>query len=91
MNFLMNFTYHAGIATALAIGGWFAVSGRIDVGTVVAFISGLAKVNDPWGDIVNWFREATVVSVKYRLVAEATDALARGESAPGAKTDLVGA
>jgi ABC-type multidrug transport system fused ATPase/permease subunit len=89
MNFFMNFAYHAGIATALGIGGWFAVEGRIEVGTVVAFISGLAKVNDPWGDIVNWYREATVVAVKYRLLADAARALARGEPAPQPKTDLV--
>jgi ABC-type multidrug transport system fused ATPase/permease subunit len=88
MNFLMNFTYHAGIATALAIGGWFAVAGRVDVGTVVAFVSGLAKVNDPWGDLVNWYREATVVAVKYRLLASAANALARGESTPQAKKEL---
>ena len=48
----------------------FAVQGRIEVGTVVAFVSGLAKVNDPWGDIVNWFREMTIVGVRYRLVVD---------------------
>jgi len=32
MNFLMNFTYHAGIATALAIGGVVRRHRRIDVG-----------------------------------------------------------
>jgi ABC-type multidrug transport system fused ATPase/permease subunit len=71
MNFLMNLMHHLGVATALGVGGWFAVQGRVEVGTVVAFISGLAKVNDPWGDIVNWFREMTVVSMRYRLVSEA--------------------
>jgi ABC-type multidrug transport system fused ATPase/permease subunit len=71
MNFLMNLMHHLGVATALGVGGWYAVQGRMEVGTVVAFISGLAKVNDPWGDIVNWFREMTVVSMRYRLVSEA--------------------
>lgn len=76
MNFLMNLMHHLGVATALGVGGWYAVQGRIEVGTVVAFISGLAKVNDPWGDIVNWFREMTMVSVRYRLVADAVRWLA---------------
>lgn len=75
MNFLMNLMHHFGVASVLAVGGWYAVTGRIEVGTVVAFISGLAKVNDPWGDIVNWFREMTVNGVKYRLIAEGVEQL----------------
>jgi hypothetical protein len=54
----------------VALGGWCVLQGRIELGTVVAFISGLAKVNDPWGDLVNWFRDMTVNRVKYRLVAD---------------------
>lgn len=77
MNFLMNLMHHLGIAMVLAVGGWYAATGRTDVGTVVAFISGLAKINDPWGDIVNWFRDATANGVKYRLVADAVRASRR--------------
>lgn len=79
MNFLMNLMHHLGVATALGVGGWLAVQGRLEVGTVVAFVSGLAKVNDPWGDIVNWFREMTVVGMRYRMVAEAVRWLAGRE------------
>lgn len=71
MNFLMNLMHNMGVASALGVGGYYAVKGEIEVGTVVAFVSGLAKINDPWGDLVNWFREMTVVSVRYRLVADA--------------------
>jgi ABC-type multidrug transport system fused ATPase/permease subunit len=74
MNFLMNLMHHLGIAVVLAIGGWYAATGRADVGTVVAFMSGLAKVNDPWHDIINWFRDATTNGVKYRLVSDAVRA-----------------
>ena len=77
MNFLMNLLHHLGVATALGVGGWLAVQGRIEVGTVVAFVSGLAKVNDPWGDVVNWFREMTVVDMRYRLVSDAVRWLAQ--------------
>lgn len=73
MNFLMNAMYHFGITAALGIGGWYAATGRIEAGTVVAFLSGLAKVNDPWGDLVNWFREMAVSRVKYRLIVQASD------------------
>jgi len=77
MNFLMNLMHHLGVATALGVGGLLAVQGRLEVGTVVAFISGLAKVNDPWGDVVNWFREMTVVAMRYRMVSEAMRWLGR--------------
>ena len=46
------------------------------VGAAVAFISGLARLNDPWGDLVNWFRDMTVNRVKYRLVREALEGFA---------------
>ena len=61
---------------ALGVGGWLALEGRIEVGTVVAIVGGLGKLNDPWGDLVNWARELSVVAVKYRLFAEAADWLA---------------
>ena len=80
MNFLMNLMHHLGVATALGIGGWYVVQGRIEVGTVVAFVSGLAKVNDPWGDVVNWYREMTVVDMRYRLVTEAMHWLTQKEA-----------
>jgi ABC-type multidrug transport system fused ATPase/permease subunit len=75
MNFLMNVIHHLGVAAVLAVGGWYAATGRIEVGTVVAFVSGLAKVNDPWGDLVNWFRDATSNGIKYRLISDAVDRL----------------
>lgn len=79
MNFLMNLMHHMGVAVALGVGGWYAVDGRVEVGTVVAFVSGLAKVNDPLGDVVNWFREMTAVQMRYRLVADAMRWLAGDE------------
>ena len=74
MNMAMNLMYALAVAVALGVGGWLAVAGRIEVGTVVAVVSGLGKLNDPWGDLVNWAREWSVDSVKYRLFADAVNA-----------------
>lgn len=71
MNLLMNFLHYVAVAVALGVGGWFAINHRIDVGTVVAVVSGLGKLKDPWSDLVNWGRELSVDSVKYRLFADA--------------------
>jgi ABC-type multidrug transport system fused ATPase/permease subunit len=74
-NFLMNVTYHTAVATALGFGGYFAATGRIEVGSVVAIVAGLGRLNDPWGDLVNWWREISVVSVKYRLFVQVVNRL----------------
>jgi len=69
MNFLMNLLYHFGIVGILFVGGGLVMQGSIEVGTVVAFISGLAKVNDPWQDLVAFFRDVTNTRVQFRLIA----------------------
>jgi ABC-type bacteriocin/lantibiotic exporter with double-glycine peptidase domain len=66
MKFLMNFTQNLGKVLVLCVGGFLIVKGRTDVGTVVAFVSGLESVRDPWSDLVNWYQEMTLASAKYR-------------------------
>jgi ABC-type multidrug transport system fused ATPase/permease subunit len=73
MNLLMNLMHHLSVASAFCVGGWMVLEGRIEVGTVVAVVAGLGKLNDPWGDLVNWWREFSVVDVKYRLFADAAE------------------
>ena len=68
MNFLMNFCHQLGIATILGLGGWFVVIGKTQVGTVVAFISGLATVKDPWDDLATWFQTMMVTRARYSLM-----------------------
>jgi ABC-type bacteriocin/lantibiotic exporter with double-glycine peptidase domain len=78
MNFLMSACHHLGVAAILGIGGWKAATGGIEIGTVVAFISGLVKLRDPWRDLVAWFREMSSVRVKFGLVVEALEAIEAG-------------
>jgi ABC-type multidrug transport system fused ATPase/permease subunit len=89
MNFLMNLLHHAGTAAVLAVGGWYVVQGFTEVGTVVAFVSGLSKVNDPWGDIVNWFRDLTATATKYGLIALAVNTLAQEPPRAGEPVEAV--
>ena len=77
MNFLMNLCSHLQIVSALLIGGWWVYTDRLAIGGVVAFISGIGRLNDPWGDLVNYFRDISVNQVKYGLLANAIDELAR--------------
>jgi hypothetical protein len=51
-----------------------AAAGRQDRGgTIVAFISGLSKMNGPWGELVNYFRDLTNAGLKFRLIESALD------------------
>jgi ABC-type multidrug transport system fused ATPase/permease subunit len=70
MNFLMNLFHHMGTIGILAVGGWLLLQGKTEMGTIVAFISGINRMNDPWGDLVDYFRELTNAGVKYHLIAE---------------------
>ena len=68
MNFLMNLMYHLGVIGILSVGSWLLLQGQTEVGTIVAFISGLNRMNDPWGDLVDFFRDLTNAGVKFRLI-----------------------
>jgi ABC-type bacteriocin/lantibiotic exporter with double-glycine peptidase domain len=61
----------------LLLGGWYVLQGELEVGGVVAYISGIGRLNDPWGDLVNYFRDASVNSVKYNLIIVGIHRLAR--------------
>ncbi len=81
MNFLTNLCHQLGVAAILGIGGWFVVTGKTQVGTIVAFISGLATVKDPWDDLTTWFQTMMVTHGRYALLR---DALRHTEPADGA-------
>ena len=70
MNFLMNLCSHLQVVGALLIGGWMVHTDQLEVGGIVAFISGVGRLNDPWGDLVNYFRDLSLTQVKYSLVAD---------------------
>jgi ABC-type multidrug transport system fused ATPase/permease subunit len=82
MNFLMNVCTHLQRVVVLLLGGWQVYDGRLAIGGVVAFLSGIGRLNDPWGDLVNYFRDVNVTQIKYRLLAEAVGRLAPDAAAP---------
>jgi len=59
--------------TVLLVGGWLVIEGDTELGTIVAFLSGLQRVRDPWRDLVTYFRQVSDARVKYELVRAAVD------------------
>jgi ABC-type bacteriocin/lantibiotic exporter with double-glycine peptidase domain len=68
MNFLMNLFHSLGTIGILAVGSWLLLQGKTEVGTIVAFISGINRMNDPWGDLVNFFRDLTNSCIRYEMI-----------------------
>ena len=79
MKFLMNLTQNFGKVIILGVGGWYVINGHTELGTVVAFISGLNNLADPWGDLVNWYQDMMVNGAKYRIFVTAMEKFARGQ------------
>lgn len=57
----------------LFLGGWLVIRGQSDVGTVVASLTGLTRIEGPWRDLVAFFRTASTVRVKYGLLRPAIE------------------
>jgi ABC-type bacteriocin/lantibiotic exporter with double-glycine peptidase domain len=68
MDFLMTGSVHLSTAGILAVGGYYVAMGKIDAGSVIACSAGLSKITDPWGDLVDWFRDLRVAETRYALV-----------------------
>jgi ABC-type multidrug transport system fused ATPase/permease subunit len=74
--FLLSAINGAGMVGVLMLGGWLVIEGRSDVGTVVAALTGLARIGQPWRQMIAFYRSASAVQVKYGLLAELLDSLA---------------
>ncbi|MDB5410202.1 MAG: transporter ATP-binding protein [Rhodospirillales bacterium] len=79
MNFIMNLCNHLQVVTVLLVGGWYVLQGQLEIGGVVAFISAIGRLNDPWGDLVNYFRDLSSNQVKYEMLTGIMDQLAKNQ------------
>jgi ABC-type bacteriocin/lantibiotic exporter with double-glycine peptidase domain len=79
MNFLMNLSTQLQIIAALLVGGWLVHTDQLEIGGVVAFISGVGRFTDPWGDLVNYFRAVNITQVEFRLMSDAVNQQAQGD------------
>jgi len=49
MNFLMTSAVIAKQLAFCLVGGWYVYTDRLAIGGVVAFITAVNRLNDPWG------------------------------------------
>jgi ABC-type bacteriocin/lantibiotic exporter with double-glycine peptidase domain len=60
-----------GVAVVLGVGGAMVVAGETTLGVVVAFLSGLTRLREPWHALLDYYRLASDARLKFALVREA--------------------
>jgi hypothetical protein len=58
------------------------INGEAEVSTVVAFVSGLNNVHDPWGGLVTWYQDMMVTRARYRTFAAAMEQFSTAAEPP---------
>lgn len=71
LKFVNNFVGHLGPIVILGVGGWLAVNGSTDLGTIVAFISGYERITDPSRELLGFYRRLSQMRVQYAMMAKA--------------------
>ena len=69
--FALNVVSALGTVGILVLGGSLVINGRTDIGIVVAAMSGLARVAEPWRELLEFYRDLSSVRIKYELLRSA--------------------
>ncbi len=78
---LNNFLIALGPFGVIAYGGWLVIHGEIQIGVILAFVSGLERVGGPIRDLTGSYRQIADARMRYRMLLDATpdhEALAGG-------------
>ena len=68
--FVLSTINGAGLVGVLMLGGWLVLQGRTDVGTVVAALIGLGRVQAPTAFLIAFYRQVSATRVKFDLLRE---------------------
>lgn len=70
--FVLSAINGAGTVGLLALGGWYVLEGRTDVGTVVAATMGLSRLQGPTSFLIAFYRQISATRVKFDLLRDVT-------------------
>ncbi len=68
MKALNNFLMKLGPFGIIAFGGWMVMQDRLEVGVIVAFISGFERLGGPMRDTIAFYRQVSDAKMKYGLL-----------------------
>jgi ABC-type bacteriocin/lantibiotic exporter with double-glycine peptidase domain len=63
---VLNLLDHFADLAVLAAGGYMVIVGDTEIGVVVAFLSGLAKLRSPWRALISYFRVCSDALLRFR-------------------------
>ncbi|SDD12755.1 ABC transporter transmembrane domain-containing protein [Ruegeria marina] len=78
--FVLSAINGAGTVAVLMLGGLLVLQGRTDVGTVVAAVSGLGRIQGPSTFLIAFYRQVSANRIKFELLR---DLIGQGEATPG--------
>ena len=70
MKSLLNLLNAAGPMTVLLFGGYLVMQGEVEVGVIVAFISGFERMSSPVRELIGVYRVAAQAGVQHEKIAE---------------------
>lgn len=59
-----------GVVGTLVMGGLLVLRGETDVGTVVAALTGVTRIDRPWNNLIKFYRSLSTVMVRYAMLAD---------------------
>jgi ABC-type multidrug transport system fused ATPase/permease subunit len=68
LKFLVSGLQSVGVFALLFAGGIMVLNGKTEIGIVVAFISGLDRVLDPWRELIAFVRSTSAARVQFELI-----------------------
>jgi ABC-type multidrug transport system fused ATPase/permease subunit len=68
LKFLVGALQSLGVFALLFAGGIMVLNGKTEIGIVVAFISGLDRVLDPWRELIAFLRSTSTAKVQFDLI-----------------------
>ena len=68
MKFALNVINGLGTVGLLLIGGLLFMDGKTDIGSIVASLTALGRINDPWRELIAFYRQLSAVRVRFDLL-----------------------
>ncbi|MCZ6511815.1 MAG: ABC transporter ATP-binding protein [Alphaproteobacteria bacterium] len=68
MKAINNFLMKLGPFGIITFGGWMVMQGNLEVGVIVAFISGFERLGGPMRDTIAFYRQVSDAHMKYALL-----------------------
>jgi ABC-type bacteriocin/lantibiotic exporter with double-glycine peptidase domain len=68
LKYLISALQSAAVFVLLFAGGIMVLNGKTEIGIVVAFISGLDRVLEPWREMIAFLRSTAAARIQFDLI-----------------------